>query len=44
MATWDDSDEETSDDNEQKEMTNLALMAVGEESCDELDEVSVLPT
>ena len=25
-------------------MTNLALMAFGEESCDELDEVSVLPT
>ncbi|KAH9802197.1 hypothetical protein KPL71_001280 [Citrus sinensis] len=38
VATWDDSDEDTSDDNEQHEMTNLALMAVGEESCDELDE------
>ncbi|KAH9670880.1 hypothetical protein KPL70_017145 [Citrus sinensis] len=44
VATWDDSDEETSDDDEQQEMTNLALMAIGEESCDELDEVSVLPT
>ncbi|KAH9685489.1 Integrase catalytic domain-containing protein [Citrus sinensis] len=44
VATWDDSDEETSDDDEQQEMKNLALMAVGEESCDELDEVSVLPT
>ncbi|KAH9659010.1 hypothetical protein KPL70_023699 [Citrus sinensis] len=44
VATWDDSDEETSDDDEQQEVTNLALMAVGEESCDELDEVSVLPT
>ncbi|KAH9783348.1 Integrase catalytic domain-containing protein [Citrus sinensis] len=44
VATWDDSDEETSDDNEQQEMTNLALMAVGEESCDELDEVNDLPT
>ncbi|KAH9801429.1 hypothetical protein KPL71_001026 [Citrus sinensis] len=44
VATWDDSDEETSDDDEQQEMTNLALMAVGEESCDELDEVSALPT
>ncbi|KAH9726519.1 hypothetical protein KPL70_008287 [Citrus sinensis] len=44
VATWDDSDEETSDDDEQQEMTNLALMVVGEESCDELDEVSVLPT
>ncbi|KAH9657663.1 CCHC-type domain-containing protein [Citrus sinensis] len=38
VATWDDSDKETSDDDEQQEMTNLALMAVGEESCDELDE------
>ena len=44
VATWDDSDEETRDDDEQQEMTNLALMAVGEESCDELDQVSVLPT
>ncbi|KAH9802698.1 hypothetical protein KPL71_001497 [Citrus sinensis] len=44
VATWDDSDEETSDEDEQQEMTNLALMAIGEESCDELDEVSVLPT
>ena len=25
-------------------MKNLALMAFGEESCDELNEVSVLPT
>ncbi|KAH9744422.1 Integrase catalytic domain-containing protein [Citrus sinensis] len=40
VATWDDSDEETSDEDEQQEMTNLALMAVGEESCDELDEGS----
>ncbi|KAH9725263.1 Integrase catalytic domain-containing protein [Citrus sinensis] len=38
VATWDDSNEETSNDDEQQEMTNLALMAVGEESCDELDE------
>ncbi|KAH9697694.1 Integrase catalytic domain-containing protein [Citrus sinensis] len=38
VATWDDSDEETSDEDDQQEMTNLALMAVGEESCDELDE------
>ncbi|KAH9743821.1 hypothetical protein KPL70_003436 [Citrus sinensis] len=44
VATWDDSDEETSDDDKQQEMTNLALMAIEEESCDELDEVSVLPT
>ncbi|KAH9735120.1 hypothetical protein KPL71_017636 [Citrus sinensis] len=40
VATWDDSDEETSDEDEQQEMTNLALMAVGKESCDELDEGS----
>ncbi|KAH9657681.1 hypothetical protein KPL70_023179 [Citrus sinensis] len=40
VATWNDSDEETSDEDEQQEMTNLALMAVGEESCDELDEGS----
>ncbi|KAH9743819.1 hypothetical protein KPL70_003436 [Citrus sinensis] len=40
VATWDDSDEETSDDDKQQEMTNLALMAIEEESCDELDEAS----
>ncbi|KAH9770422.1 hypothetical protein KPL71_012370 [Citrus sinensis] len=39
VATWDDSDEETSDDEEHQEMTNLALMAIGDESDDELDEV-----
>ncbi|KAH9677495.1 hypothetical protein KPL71_025392 [Citrus sinensis] len=44
VATWDDSDEETSDEDKQQEMTNLALMAVGEESCDELDKVNVLST
>ena len=37
VATWDDSDEEISDDDEQQEMKILALMAFGEESCDELD-------
>ncbi|KAK9192656.1 hypothetical protein WN944_003349 [Citrus x changshan-huyou] len=37
VATWDDSDEETSNDKEQQEMANLALMAFREESCDELD-------
>ncbi|KAH9658615.1 DUF4219 domain-containing protein [Citrus sinensis] len=30
VATWDDSDEETSDDEEHQEMTNLALMAIGD--------------
>ncbi|KAH9792972.1 hypothetical protein KPL71_004365 [Citrus sinensis] len=39
VATWDDSDEETSDDEEHQEMTNLALMAIGDESDDDLDEV-----
>ncbi|KAH9753733.1 hypothetical protein KPL71_015184 [Citrus sinensis] len=38
VATWDDSDEETSDDEEHQEMKNLALMAIGDESDDELDE------
>ena len=36
VATWDDSDGETSDDEEQQEMTNLALMAIEEESFDKL--------
>ena len=35
---------ETSDDEEQQEITNLALMAIGKESFDELDEVSDLST
>ncbi|KAH9684891.1 hypothetical protein KPL70_013718 [Citrus sinensis] len=38
VATCDDNDGETSDDEEQQEMTNLALMAFGEESCNEVDE------
>ncbi|KAH9744087.1 hypothetical protein KPL70_003536 [Citrus sinensis] len=38
VATWDDSEEETSDDEEHQEMKNLALMAIGDESDDELDE------
>ena len=40
VATWDDSDEEISEDEEQQEMSNLALMAIGDESLDELNEVS----
>ncbi|KAH9767844.1 hypothetical protein KPL71_011427 [Citrus sinensis] len=44
VATWDDSDKETSDDEEHQEMTNLALMAIGNKSDDELDEVNDLPT
>ncbi|KAH9769126.1 hypothetical protein KPL71_011880 [Citrus sinensis] len=39
VAIWDDSNEETSDDEKHQEMINLALMAIGDESDDELDEV-----
>ena len=39
VATWDDNDEETSDDKEQQKMSNLALMAIGDKSFEELDEV-----
>ena len=39
MAKWDDSNDE-----QQQEMTNLALMAFGKESCDEFDEVSDILT
>ncbi|KAH9698517.1 hypothetical protein KPL71_024037 [Citrus sinensis] len=39
VATWDDSEEETSDDEEHQEMTNLALMEIGDKSDDELDKV-----
>ena len=42
VATWDDSDEETSDDEEYQEMTNLALMAIGDDSDDEFEEVNDL--
>lgn len=38
VATWDDSDEETSDEKEPHEVSNLALLAIGEE----LDEVNDL--
>ncbi|KAH9769176.1 hypothetical protein KPL71_011898 [Citrus sinensis] len=44
VATWDDSDEETSDGEEHQEMTNLALMAIGDKLDDELDEVNDLLT
>ena len=44
VATWDDSDEETSDSEEHQEMTNLALMAIGDELDDELDKVNDLST
>ena len=36
VATLDDSNEETSDDEEHREMTNLALMAIRDESDDDL--------
>ena len=41
VATWDDSDEESSDEEDLQEVSNLALMAIGD---DELDEVNDLPT
>ena len=44
LATWNDSDEETNDNEKHQEMTNLALMAIRKESFDKLDEVSDLPT
>ena len=44
VAMWDNSDEKTSDDEEHQEMTNLALMTIGDELDDELDEVNDLPT
>ena len=37
--TWDDSDEETSNEEESQEVSNLALIAIGE-----LDEVNDLPS
>ena len=42
VVTWSDNDMETSDGKEQQEMSNLALMAIGAESFDELDKVSDL--
>ena len=41
VATWDDSDEELSDEEDSQEVSNLTLMAIGD---DELDEVNDLPT
>ena len=40
VTTWDDNNEETSDNEKQQEMINLVLMAIGDELFDELDEVS----
>ena len=40
VATWDDSDEETLDEEESHEVSNLALMAIEEE----IDEVRDLPS
>ena len=40
VATWDDSDDETSDEEELHEVSSLALKAIGEE----LDEVNDLPS
>ncbi|KAK9180632.1 hypothetical protein WN944_023765 [Citrus x changshan-huyou] len=38
VATWDDSDENSSDEEESQEVSNLALMAIGDD--DDLNEVS----
>ena len=40
VATWDDNDEETLDEEEPHEMSNLALMEIGEE----INEVNNLPS
>ena len=42
VASWDESIEETSNNEEHQEMTNLALIAIREESLEELDKVSDL--
>ena len=39
MATWDDSDKESSDEKDSQEVSNLAFMAIGDDD-DDLDEVS----
>ena len=41
VATWDDSDEESSDEEDSQEVSNLVLIAIGD---DEFDEVNDLPT
>lgn len=41
VATWDNSDEESSDEEDSQEVSNLTLMAIGD---DELDEINDLPT
>ena len=40
VATWDDSDEETSNEEESQEVSNLTLMAIGEK----IDEVNDVPS
>ena len=40
VATWDDSDEESSDEEDSQEVSNLTLMAIRDD--DELDEVNDL--
>lgn len=44
MTTWDDSDEESSDEQKKQEILNLALMPIEEESFGKLDKVNDLPT
>lgn len=44
VVTWDDSDEESTDEKHSLEVLNLTLMSIGNESFDEHDEVSDLPS
>ena len=44
VATQDDSDEESSDEEDSQEVSNLALMAIEDESFDESNKVNDLPT
>ena len=41
VATWDDSDEKSSEKEDSQEVSNLALMAIG---ADKLDQVNDIPT
>lgn len=43
MAIWDDSDEESTNEEQAHEVSNVALMVIGDESLNELDEVNDLP-
>lgn len=44
VTIWDDNDEESTDKEELHEVWNLAFMAIGDESFDELKVVNDLPS